>query len=70
MTDIDPNEAYEVVPIESGPHGPREGWGTVKRNGIAVRHFPGRGKADKYATDPEFRASLVTGKAWEKADGK
>jgi hypothetical protein len=22
MTDDDPNEAYEVVPIEPGPHGP------------------------------------------------
>jgi DNA-binding NarL/FixJ family response regulator len=22
MTDDDPNEAYEVVPIKSGPHGP------------------------------------------------
>jgi len=23
MTDDDPNEGYEVVPIEPGPHGPR-----------------------------------------------
>jgi hypothetical protein len=70
MTEHDPNEAYEVVPIESGPHGPPEGWWTVKRDGLAVRHFPGREKADKFASDPEYRASLVTGKAWEKADGK
>ena len=66
----DPNEAYEVVPIESGPHGPREGWWTVKRNGLVVRHFPGRDKADKYATDPEYRASLVTAKAWKPAKEK
>jgi hypothetical protein len=34
MTDHDPNEAYEVVPIEPGPHGPPKGWWTVKRNGL------------------------------------
>jgi hypothetical protein len=31
MTDDDPNDAYEVVPIESGQHGPPRGWWTVKR---------------------------------------
>ena len=30
MTDDDPNEAYEVVPIEPGPNGPPKGWWTVK----------------------------------------
>ncbi len=45
MTDYDPNEAYEVVPIEPGPHGPPKGWWTVKRNGHPVRHFPGKEKA-------------------------
>src|SRR6267378_819576 len=30
MTD-DPNEAYEVMPIEPGPHGLPSGWWTVKR---------------------------------------
>jgi hypothetical protein len=52
MTD-DPNEAYEVVPIEPGPHGPPVGWWTVKRNGLPVRHFPGKEKAQRFATDPE-----------------
>jgi hypothetical protein len=61
MTDDDPNEAYEVVPIEPGPHGPPEDWWTVKRNGLPVRHFPGKEKAERYATDPEYRASLVAG---------
>jgi hypothetical protein len=42
MTDDDPNEAYEVVPIEQGPHGPPKGWWTVKRNGLPVKHFPAR----------------------------
>jgi hypothetical protein len=32
MTDDDPNEAYEVVPIEPGPNGPPEGWWTVMAN--------------------------------------
>jgi hypothetical protein len=35
-----------------------------------VRHFPGKEKAERYATDPEYRASLTAGKAWEKAKGK
>jgi hypothetical protein len=60
MTDDDPNEAYEVVPIEPGPNGPPKGWWTVKRNGFPVRHFPGKKNAQRYATDPEYRASLVT----------
>jgi hypothetical protein len=66
MTDDDPNKAYEVVPIEPGPKGPPKGWWTVKRNGIPVRHFPGKKKAEQYATDPEYRASLVTRKVWGK----
>jgi len=66
----DPNEAYEVVPIEPGPRGPPEGWWTVKRNGLPVRHFPGKAKGQRFATDPEYRASLAAGKAWEKAKGK
>jgi hypothetical protein len=67
VSDDDPNEAYQVVPIEPGPNGPPK---TVKRNGIPVRHFPGKQKALRYATDPEYRASLAAGKAWEKAKGK
>jgi hypothetical protein len=70
VTDDDPNEAHEVVPIEPGPHVPPEGWWTVKRKGLPVRHFPGKEKAERYATDPEYRASLVPRKAWEKAKGK
>jgi hypothetical protein len=67
MTDDDPNEAYEVAPIEPGrPHGPPAGWWTVKRNGIAVGHFQGREKAERYATDPGYRASLTRPKAKRK----
>jgi hypothetical protein len=70
MTDDDPNEAYEVVPIEPGPHGPPEGWWTVKRNGLPVRHFPGKEKVERCATDPEYRASFVSVKPSEKTKGK
>ena len=57
MPDDDPNEAYEVVPIEPGPHGPPHTWWTVKRNGIPVRHFSGKETAERFATDREYRAS-------------
>ncbi|MDB5610270.1 MAG: hypothetical protein JWP25_7170 [Bradyrhizobium sp.] len=67
MTDDDPNEGYEVVLIEAGPHGSAEGWWTVMRNGKPVRNFPGKEKAERFATDPEYRASLVTAKVWKKA---
>jgi hypothetical protein len=60
---MNPNEAYEVVPIEPAPHGPPVGWWTVERNGLPVRHFPGKEKAERFATDPEYRASLAAGKA-------
>jgi hypothetical protein len=70
MTDDDPNEGYEGVPIEAGPHGPPEGWWTVRPNGMPVRHFPGKEKAERFATDPEYRASLVTAKVWKRAKGK
>jgi hypothetical protein len=64
MNDDDPNEAYDVVPAEPGAKGPPHTWCTVKRNGIAVRHFPGKEKADRYANDPAYRASLTIVKAW------
>jgi len=63
----DPKEAYEVVLMEPGAQGSPKGWWTVKRNGLPVRHFPSEEKVERYATDPEYRASLVTGKACEKA---
>jgi hypothetical protein len=60
----DPNEAYEVVPMKWEPHGPPTSWWTVLCNGIPVWHFAPNSKADadRYATDPEFRKSLVTTK--------
>ena len=52
----DSNEAYEVVPANL-----REGWWTATCNGIPVYHFSpnARAKADRYATDPEYRLSLL-----------
>jgi hypothetical protein len=69
MIDDDPNEGYEVVPIEAGPNGPPTGWWTVKQNGLPVRHFPGKAKAERYATDPEYQASLSQGKLGRRRRG-
>src|SRR5260370_29784283 len=34
---LDPNESYEVVPIEPGPHGSPEGWWAVKGNDFVAK---------------------------------
>jgi hypothetical protein len=54
----DPNAAYDVVPAQ----GWMNGWWTVKCNGIPVRHFAHKAVAERYATDPEYRASLIVTK--------
>ena len=63
-----PNEAYEVVPMKVEPHGPPGDWWTVTCNGIPVRHFgpEHKAKAERYATDPEYRASLIVTKHHDK----
>jgi len=53
--DNDANEAYEVVPA-SYP----AGWWTVTAQGIPIRHFGDKGMAERYASDPEYRASVVS----------
>jgi hypothetical protein len=40
------------------------------RNDMPVRFFPGKEKAQRFATDPESRSSLVTAKVWKKTKGK
>jgi hypothetical protein len=67
LPDPDPNEAYDVIPAPAHYRMP-PGWWTVTCNGIPVMHFsPGkRDLAERYATDPEYRQSLVTQKIWEK----
>ena len=64
MTDDDPNEAYEVVPIGPGPHGLPKGWWTVKRNGLPVRHFPGKERArdrSRIQSEPSRRKGMGEG---------
>jgi hypothetical protein len=55
IPDNNANEAYEVVPA-SYP----AGWWTVMTDGIPIRHFGDKGKAERYASDPEYRASVVS----------
>jgi hypothetical protein len=57
----DPNDAYDVIPAKDPP-----GWWTVACNGIPAWHFVKPQAAQRYATDPQYRASLVTRKLWER----
>ena len=58
----DPNVAYEVRPADVPP-----GWFEVRCNGVGVRYFSDRAKAERFATDPEYRQVLLSGKkAWER----
>jgi hypothetical protein len=66
MSDLSPL----CAPKRTFANAPPEGWWTVRRNGMPVRHFPGKEKAERFATDPEYRASLVTAKVWKRAKGK
>ena len=58
MTD-DPNEAYAIIPAEEALHGPPEGWWRITRNGQPWRLCPTREAANRYATDPAYRAELA-----------
>jgi hypothetical protein len=67
----DPNEAYDVVPLDPirkdrDPHG----WWACLCNGIVVRIAAERAPLTRYASDPEYRASLITNKLWEKHAGR
>jgi hypothetical protein len=53
----DANAAYDVVPSQDW----LRGW-TVTCNGIPVRHFVNKAVAERYATDAEYRASLIVTK--------
>ena len=66
----DPNEAYEVVPLdpireEHDPHS----WLACLCNGIVVRIAANRAPSIRYADDREYRASLITRRLWEKDAG-
>ena len=60
----DPNEAYEIDHMPAREHDLPPDWWTIFCNGIPVHHCaPGRRDlAERYATDPEYRLSLVTTK--------
>ena len=63
----DPSEAYEVVPLDPirkdrDPHG----WWACLCNGLVVRIAADRTPLIRYASDPEFRAGLITAKFWKK----
>ena len=60
----DPNEAYDVIPMPEHLRGPRGGWWAAACNGIPVPHFAPerRDIAERYATDPEYRLSLISKK--------
>ena len=36
------------------------GWWTVTAHGVPIRHFGDKGMAERYASDPEYRASVVS----------
>ena len=55
IPDNDANEADEVVPARFPA-----GWWTVTAQGIPIRHFGDKGMAERYAGDPEYRASVVS----------
>jgi hypothetical protein len=50
----DSNAAYDVIPSQDW----LQGW-TVTCNGIPVHHFADKVMAERYATDAEYRASLI-----------
>jgi hypothetical protein len=54
----DPSAAYDVVPSTRWP----KDWRTVTCNGIPVWHCATKEKAERYATVPEYRASLIVTK--------
>ena len=60
----DPNEAYEIGHLPAREHDLSPDWWTVFCHGIPVRHCAPdrRDLAERYATDPDYRLSLVTTK--------
>jgi len=67
----DRSEAYEVVPLDPiqkdrDPHG----WWACLCNGIVVRIAAEHAPLARYATDPKYRASLITNKLWENHAGR
>lgn len=55
----DPNEAYTIIPTVPEPHGPPAHWWTVLHHGEPTRYCPTREAAERYATDPVYRARIA-----------
>jgi hypothetical protein len=70
IPDHDPNEAYEIIPMDEHPRG--RGWWTVTRNGIPTYHFAPdrRDLAERYATDADYRQAQVKTKLWERGQSR
>jgi hypothetical protein len=64
----DMNEVYEITHPPGAEHDIPADWWTVTCNGIPVHHFSpsNRRLAERYASDPEYRKSLVTTKLHDK----
>jgi hypothetical protein len=60
----DPNEAYDIGHMPAREHDLPPDWWTVFCNGIPVRHCAPdrRDLAERYASDPDYRLSLITTK--------
>jgi len=60
VPDLDPNEAYEIVPTDPHPRGPPADWLIVTRNGIPERHYSpsARAAAERFISDPAHRAKI------------
>jgi hypothetical protein len=58
MTD-DPNSAYAILPAEPDGSLIPATWWRVTRNGEPWRTCPTRESAERYATDPAYRAEIA-----------
>jgi len=61
------DQVYEVISTPDELRGPPRSWWTVTLNGEPVMHFAPdkRDLAERYATDPKYRASMIQAKQWE-----
>src|ERR1700751_1979394 len=60
LLDIDPAVLDRLEANEVAPASYPAGWWTVTAHGIPIRHFGDKGMAERYASDPEYRASVVS----------
>jgi hypothetical protein len=63
ILDSDP---LDPIRKDRDPHG----WWACLCNGIVVRIAAERAPLTRYASDPKYRAGLITNKLWEKNAGR